>query len=99
MVLSSGNLFMSNNSTVGATVLTMTSGNIETGSNIWTNLSTSSGGVSGASGTSYIIGSLGRGMSTSAATTRKFEVGTSTGISSDQYPFDRIAGKRQFHCC
>lgn len=79
VVLSSGNLFMSNNSTVGATVLTMTSGNIETGSNIWANLSTSSGGVTGASGTSYIIGTLGRGMSTSAATTRKFEVGTSTG--------------------
>lgn len=79
IILSSGNLFMSNNSTVGATVLTMTSGNIETGSHIWTNLSTSSGGVSGASSSSYVIGSLGRGMSTSAATTRKFEIGTSTG--------------------
>jgi hypothetical protein len=79
VILASGNLFMSNNTTCAPTTLLFNNGMIETGSNIWVQCRTSSLGVIGASLTSYINGSLGRGMSTLAGTTRDFEVGTLTG--------------------
>jgi hypothetical protein len=79
VVLTSGNLFMSNNSTVAPSVLTFTNGMIETGSNEWVHLSTSSGGVSGAGTTKYVYGILGRGFNTTAGVTRTFEVGDANG--------------------
>lgn len=79
VILSAGNLFMSNNSSVAGAVLTFTNGMIETGSNEWVHLSTSSGGVSGAGATKYVNGILGRGFNTSAGVTRTFEVGDANG--------------------
>ena len=79
VVLTSGNLFMSNNSTVAPSVLTFTNGMIETGTNEWVHLSTSSAGVSGAGTTKYVNGVLGRGFNTTAGVTRTFEVGDANG--------------------
>lgn len=96
VVLASGNLFMSNNNSTGPSVLNLSNGIIETGSNTWVHLSTSSEGVTNASVASYVDGALGRGGNTSAGTTRTFEVGdaagyrpvtltTSAGITSGGY--------------
>ncbi|NUN70972.1 MAG: T9SS type A sorting domain-containing protein [Bacteroidetes bacterium] len=79
VILQSGNLFMSNNNSTGPSILTLTSGVIETGNNVWVHLSTASGGVLNGSVSSYINGALGRGGNTSAATSRAFEVGDAEG--------------------
>lgn len=104
VILQSGYLFMSNNNSTGPSILTLTSGVIETGNNVWVHLSTASGGVTGGSVTSYINGALGRGGNTSTGTSRAFEVGdaagyrpvtvtTSAGIGSGGYVVVRcIAG-------
>lgn len=79
VVLSAGNLFMSNNNSTGPSVLTLTNGIIETGNNAWIHLSTASGGVLNGSSSSYINGALGRGGNTSGGTNRTFEVGDANG--------------------
>jgi hypothetical protein len=79
VVLASGNLFQSNNMTTGPSILTLTNGKIETGTNIWVVLSTSSGGVTGYDSTKYVLGKLGRGMSNSGGATRVFPVGDQYG--------------------
>lgn len=73
--LEGGNLFMSNNSTVGKTILTFTEGIIETGMNHWVNLATSTSNTAGGSATSHVNGYLGRGMSNGGTADRFFEIG------------------------
>lgn len=76
VILKAGNLFMSNNTSTGPTILTFTSGIIETeGTSIWGYLTTNTVGIVGASSTNHVKGNLGRGMSNSAGTTRIFYVG------------------------
>jgi len=79
VTLSGGNLFQSNNSSTGPSYLIFVDGMIETGSNIWATMVTSSSGVQGGSTTSYVNGKLGRGLATSGGTNREFEIGTSSG--------------------
>ncbi len=79
VVLASGNLFITNNSTVGPALLTFTSGIIETGSNIWVHLATGSTSIVGASSTRYVKGILGRGMNTSAGVEKRFDIGNEIG--------------------
>ena len=80
VILSSGNLFMTNASSVGPCILTFTNGKIETlGSSIWVALSTGSTAVTGASALSYVSGSFGRGMNTSQGTDKKFDIGDADG--------------------
>jgi hypothetical protein len=82
VVLKNGNLYMSNNSSVGGTKMTFTQGNIETeGNSIWGYLSTSGTNLSGASKDSYVKGWLGRGLSNGGGSTRRtFDVGDNGGI-------------------
>ena len=80
VILASGNLFMSSSSTVGPTILTLTSGLIETGSNIWVYLATNGAGIVGASNISYVNGILGRGMNSSGKTEKIMYIGDSTGF-------------------
>jgi hypothetical protein len=63
VILASGTLYQSNNSSTGGVVLTLTSGIIETGVNHWAFLRTGSVGINGASDNSYVSGILGRGVS------------------------------------
>ncbi len=79
VILAGGNLYMSNNSSVGATILTLTSGIIETGVNNWVLLSTNGSGIVDASDASHIVGNLGRGTSNSTNATRTFPVGDVDG--------------------
>ncbi len=79
VVLASGNLFITNNSTVGPAILRFTSGIIETGSNIWVHLATGSTSIAGANSTRYVKGILGRGMNTSAGTEKRFDIGNENG--------------------
>ncbi|HEX9615078.1 MAG TPA: hypothetical protein VGA55_06210, partial [Bacteroidota bacterium] len=79
VILAGGNLFMSNNSTTGATILTFVDGVIETGTSTWVLLSTSSSGAVGASDTSYVLGKFGRAFSNSAGAVRDFPVGDLAG--------------------
>ena len=79
VIISTGNLFMTNNSSVAPATLTFTNGMIETGSNYLVALSTSNSTVVGASATKYVNGNLGRGLSTSAAANRVFDIGDATG--------------------
>lgn len=82
VVLKSGNLYMSNNSSVGGTMMTFTNGIIETeGESIWGYLSTSSSNMSAATSISYVKGSLGRGLSNNGGNVRRtFGVGDNGGI-------------------
>ena len=79
VIRASGNLFHNNNTSNSADTLLFVSGMIETGNNMWIHLATSAGGVTGASATCYVNGILGRGLSNSAGSTRKIDVGDSTG--------------------
>lgn len=82
VILKTGNLYMSNNSSVGGTIMTFTNGIIETeGSSIWGYLSTSGTNMAGESNKSYVKGWLGRGFSNSGGSTRRtFGVGDNGGI-------------------
>jgi hypothetical protein len=62
VILAAGNLFQNNNTTNSPDTLIFISGIIETGTNHWVNLRTSSGAFSGGSPTSYVRGILGRGV-------------------------------------
>lgn len=78
VILQSGNLFMSNNTSTGPTFLTFISGKIVTeGTSVWGYMTTNTTGIIGASSTSYVIGKLGRGFSNSASAKREFPVGDS----------------------
>ena len=79
VILTSGNLFMASAATIGPSYLTFVSGTIETGSNIWVMLTTSNAGVVGGSATCYVNGALGRGMNSSAASYKKFDIGDADG--------------------
>ncbi len=70
VILGTGNLFMNNNTTNSADTLILTSGVIETGSNYWVTLRTSSGAIVGASSASYVNGNIGRGITNSGGTAR-----------------------------
>jgi hypothetical protein len=102
VILASGNLFMSSSSTVGPSILTLTNGIVETGNNIWAYLATNGAGIVGASQSSYIKGTLGRGMNSSGTTEKIFYIGdsvkmrpitvrtTTGGVSSGHYVFVRL---------
>ena len=68
VILATGNLYTSNNSSTGGVVLTLTEGVIETGTNHWVFQRTGSSGIVGASNVSYVDGFLGRGVSNSGGT-------------------------------
>ena len=79
VILASGNLFQNNNSSNGPDTLVLTSGIIETGSNHWVILKTSSSAIQGASQASYINGIIGHGISNGSGTsTVEFPVGDAT---------------------
>ncbi|MFA7420138.1 MAG: T9SS type A sorting domain-containing protein [Melioribacteraceae bacterium] len=82
VILKAGNLYASNNSSVGATVFTLTSGKVETvGTSIFGYLSTSGPNFLGASKNSYVAGTLGRGLSNGGGSVRRdFPVGDNGGI-------------------
>jgi hypothetical protein len=64
VVVKSGNVYLSNNSSVGGTLMTFVKGNIETeGTATWGYLSTSGTNMTGFSKDSYVNGWLGRGLS------------------------------------
>ncbi len=78
VILQSGNLFQNNNTSNGADTLVLTSGIIETGSNMWVTLRTSGGAIYGASESSYIDGTIGHAISNSGSITNDdFPVGDS----------------------
>ena len=79
VILATGNLFHNNNSTNSADTLLFISGMIETGNNFWVHLATTAAGVTGASSSCYVNGNLGRGLSNSAGSTRRIDVGDSSG--------------------
>jgi hypothetical protein len=80
VVLASGNLFQSNNSSNFPDSLVLTSGIIETGSNTWVMLRTGSDGIFGGSVTSYVNGILGHGVSNGGGTVKiLFQVGDANG--------------------
>ena len=79
VILAAGNLFQSNNSSVGSVVLTLTNGIIETGSNHWVLLKTGTAGIVGGSDESYFDGIFGRGVSNSGGLVETtFPLGEST---------------------
>lgn len=78
VILQSGNLFQNNNTSNGPDTLVLTSGIIETGSNIWVTLRTSGEAIVGGSESSYINGIVGRGISNGGGhSTMEFPVGDS----------------------
>lgn len=79
VILASGNLYQNNNSSTAADTLLFVSGIIETqGASRWVHLATSASAVMGASATCHVNGILGRGMSNSAGSTRKIDIGDGT---------------------
>ena len=68
VILATGNLFQSNNSSTGGVELTLTDGIIETGTNTWAFQRTGSSGIVGGSDNSHINGILGRGVSNGGGT-------------------------------
>ncbi len=102
VILTSGNLFMVSSATVGPAYLTFQNGIIETGTNIWVLLTTSNAGIIGGSASCYVDGALGRGMNSSAAANKKFEIGdadgyrpitvycTNGGLASGHYVYVRL---------
>jgi hypothetical protein len=78
-IILNSDVFMSNNSTTGPAILNFINGMVETGYNTFVALSTSGGGIIGASSTKYVKGSLGRGLSTSSSANRIFEIGDENG--------------------
>lgn len=80
VILNSGNLFISNNSTNFPDTLTFVSGMVETGSNRLVHLGTAGASVTGSTSTRYVNGFFGRGMSTSAGANRYFDVGDANGF-------------------
>ncbi len=80
VVLKTGNLYMSNNSSTAPTILTLTSGIVETeGTSIWGYLATSATNLIGGSKTAYFKGALGRGISNSSSAKRDYPVGDAQG--------------------
>ncbi len=76
VVLASGNLFQNNNSTNSPDTLILESGIVETGTNHWVILRTSSAAIVGASPASYINGFIGRGITNGGGlSTTEFPVG------------------------
>jgi hypothetical protein len=63
VVLSTGNIYFSNNSSNMPDTLVLTSGVLETGNNYVVLLRTGSLGITGGSSSSYVYGNLGRGVS------------------------------------
>ncbi|PIP76503.1 MAG: hypothetical protein COW85_13835 [Ignavibacteria bacterium CG22_combo_CG10-13_8_21_14_all_37_15] len=81
VILKTGNLYMSNNTSTGPTYLTFISGMIETeGTSVWGYMTTNTVGIVGTSSSSFVKGNLGRGMSNSAGATRIFYVGDDEGF-------------------
>jgi hypothetical protein len=78
VILAGGNLFQNNNSTNSPDTLVLISGVIETGTNHWVILRTSSSSILGSSSSSYVHGILGRGISNGGGlSTIDFPVGDS----------------------
>ncbi|MGB2866847.1 MAG: T9SS type A sorting domain-containing protein [Bacteroidota bacterium] len=69
VILASGNLYQNNNTSNSPDTLVLISGIVETGSNYWAILRTSSAAVLGGSASSYFIGYLGRGVTNGGGTT------------------------------
>jgi hypothetical protein len=83
-VILGSNVYMSGGSTSGPgiinTVLTFVNGIIETGPYLWICQTTTELNVIGYSAASYINGSMGRGMSSSAGASKNFPVGDADGL-------------------
>jgi hypothetical protein len=83
-VILGSNIVMSGGSSTGPVILNSTltfiSGIIETGSYIWISQSTTEAQVTGYSSSSYIVGAMGRGMSSSAGGNKYFPVGDANGF-------------------
>lgn len=82
VILKAGNLYMSNNSSVGGTLMTFKNGIIETeGTSIWGYLSTSGTNLTGPNGNSFVMGNMGRGLSNGGGSVRRtFHVGDNGGL-------------------
>ena len=82
-VILGSNIYVSGGSSTGppalTSILTFVSGIIETGNYILVCQSTTSANVTGYSSASYIVGAMGRGMSSSAGATKDFPVGDALG--------------------
>lgn len=99
VILKSGNLFMGNYTTDTPSILTFTSGSIETqGSNIWIQLANSEESIIGANAINFVKGILGRGFDEAGPAARTFPIGddnnfrplklrVSTAIPSGGYLF------------
>jgi hypothetical protein len=83
VILTSGNVFLNNNSTNMPDTLILTSGVFETGANHLVLLRTGSAGIVGASSSSYINGILGRGVSNGGGQT---EISYPVGDASTYRP-------------
>ncbi|NUN71354.1 MAG: hypothetical protein HUU02_16775, partial [Bacteroidetes bacterium] len=102
VIIASGILFTNSSSSVGPAVLTFRRGIVETGSNAIVVTATGSASVAGGSDSSYVNGTMGRGMNSSSETEKRFEIGdaaayrpivirTSTGgIASGHYVFASV---------
>ncbi|MFZ4620327.1 MAG: T9SS type A sorting domain-containing protein [Bacteroidota bacterium] len=90
VILSNGNMFLSNNSTNMPDTLVFTSGSIETqGSSAVVLLRTSSAAIVGYSANSYINGTLGIGVANSAGySTRDFPIGDQNNYRPLSIKFD-----------
>jgi len=83
-VILGNNIFMSGGSSTGPAIcnslMTFTSGIIETGNYIWVSQSSTEAQVIGYSSTSYINGTMGRGLSNGGAANKYFPVGDANGF-------------------
>jgi len=99
VILKSGNLFMGDYITDTPSILTFTSGAIETqGTSIWIQLANSEESIKGANSINFVRGALGRGFDATGPATRTFPIGddnnyrplklrVSTAIPSGGYLF------------
>lgn len=79
VILASGNLFQNNNTTNSPDTLLFVSGIVETGTNHWVHLRTSSASIIGASQASYVRGFIGRGITNGGGnSTVEFPLGDAT---------------------
>jgi hypothetical protein len=82
-VILGSDMFINGGSSTGpssmTSILTFVNGIVETGDFTLTHLTGTSANVVGASGASYVLGAMGRGMANSAGSSKDFPVGDATG--------------------
>lgn len=83
-VILGSNMYISGGSTTGPAVaqsnLVFINGLVETGNFVLVHQSTTTATVSGYSNTSYVVGAMGRGISSSSASSKIFPIGDSKGL-------------------